>query len=82
MNELSPLASAGEWRPSPAELLIDAAGYHLIEAQTDAKEAARHLTALAEHEALAAPQRHRLQQLAGLVDLAAAGAESLLGELA
>ena len=60
----------------------DAAGYHLAEAQTDARQAARHLIALTEQEALPAPQRHRLQLLAELVDLAAAGAESLLAELA
>ena len=82
MNELSPLAPAGAWHPSPAALLADAAGYHLVEAQTDAREVARHLLALTEQEALPAPQRHRLQQLAELVNLAAAGAQLLLAELA
>jgi hypothetical protein len=81
MNELSPLADAGDWRPSPAELLADAAQHHLSEAVTDGQEAARHLIALTEQVALAAPQRHRLQQLAELVSLAAAGAELLLTEL-
>ncbi len=81
MNELSPQAPAGDWRPSPAELLADAAGYHLVEAVTDGQEAARHLLALTEQEALPAPQRHRLQQLAEQLNLAAAGAELLLTEL-
>ena len=82
MNELSPLPPAGDWHPSPAELLADAAQHHLSEAVTDGQEAARHLIALTELEALAAPQRHRLQQLAGLVNLAADGAQLLLAELA
>lgn len=81
MNELSPLPPAGDWHPSPAELLADAGQHHLGEAVTDARDVARHLIALTEQEALPAPQRQRLQQLAGLANLAAAGAQQLLAEL-
>jgi hypothetical protein len=75
MNQLSD-------QPTPAELLADAAGYHLAEAQTDAREAGRHLTTIAGQDGLTAPQRRRLGQLAATAELIAAGAGLLLGELA
>ena len=81
MHELSPLAPAGDWRPSPAQLLLDAAGYHLSEAAIDARESSRRLTALAGQGGLTAPQRRRLQQLAELANLAGDGAQQLLAEL-
>lgn len=82
MTGLSPLAPAGDWRPSPAELLAAAAGYHLREAQTDALEASRRLAAMASQQGLGADHVRRLHQLAAAAALAADGAQLLLAELA
>lgn len=80
----SPVTPGGgaPWRPSPAALRQDAAAYHLPEAATLAREATRHLLAMADAVGLTRDQRRRLRCLAGCSELAADGAERLGDELA
>ena len=77
----APKGADASWRPSPAALLIDAAGFHLSEANTDAMEAARHLEALAGHGGVSKDQARRLRAAAGAAAMAGEAAERLRWEL-
>ena len=79
----SPVTPGGgaPWRPSPAALRQDAAAYHLPEAAALAREASRHLLAMADAVGLTRDQRRRLRCLAGCSELAADGAERWGDEL-
>jgi len=73
----APIGGDASWRPSPAAQLVDAAVWHLSEANTDAMEAARHLEALAGHGGISREQAKRLRAAAGAAAMAAEAAERL-----
>jgi hypothetical protein len=68
-------------RPNAAELLADASEYHLTEAVSLARDAARHLLALAATGGISPDQRRRLRNLAGGAAMVGDGAQGLVGEL-
>ena len=80
-SQAAPSGGDASWRPSPAALLADAAGFHLTEANTDAMEAARHLEALAGHGGISRDQAKRLRAAAGAAAMAGEAAERLRWEL-
>ncbi|MEI7666792.1 MAG: hypothetical protein WCI65_12170 [Synechococcaceae cyanobacterium ELA263] len=80
----TPCHPAPAYRPSDAELLDDAAWYHLIEAATDASEAARNLIALANKHSdkgLTPGQAQHLHSLGETALSVANQSRRMLGEL-